>query len=179
MSTLADFKARLRGGGSRNSLFRVTINFPSIVGGNGEEASFLIKAASMPASSVAAFDVNYRGQPLKIAGKRTFEDWSVTVLNDTNMSLRNSFEKWMQLIHGHGANTSAFIGNAALTYMSNLKVEHLDRNNRVTKVYDFIDAFPTSVASIDLSYDGGDNVEEFGVTFSYQYWVSATNNIGA
>jgi hypothetical protein len=177
MAALDDFKARLRGGGSRNSLFNIKVNFPAIVGGNNELASFMIKAATMPASTIAPIEVPFRGQKLKIAGNRTFENWSITVINDTDMNLRNSFERWLSLIANHTSQGSAFTGGNSLGYMTNMVAEHLDRNNNVTKQYDFVGAYPVSVSSIDLASGGGDDIEEFTVDIAYQYWTSPQGSI--
>ena len=98
-----DFKAKLVGGGARNNLFKVTANFPAYAAGNVELASFLIKAAQLPASLIAPITIPFRGRQLQIAGDRTFEAWGVTVINDTDFQLRNAFERWMNGINAHAA----------------------------------------------------------------------------
>ena len=100
-----DFKAKLTGGGARPNLFKATINFPAYAGGDSEFTSFMVKGAGLPASVIASIDVPFRGRQLKIAGDRTFEPWTITVINDSEMRVRNSFETWMNGINEHVNNT--------------------------------------------------------------------------
>ena len=106
MANINDFKAKLAGGGARNNQFKVTMPFPgySQVGGEIEELAFLCKATQLPAMTIPSFTVPFRGRQIKIAGDRTYADWTITVLNDTNFKLRNAFERWsnginLSLIH--------------------------------------------------------------------------------
>ena len=168
-----DFKAKLVGGGARNNLFKVTANFPAYAAGNVELASFLIKSAQLPASLVAPITIPFRGRQLQIAGDRTFEAWGVTVINDTNFQLRNAFERWMNGINAHAANTGE---TNPSQYMADLAVEQLDRQGQVLKRYDFRGCWPSAVSAIDVSYDSENTIEEFGVEFQITYWESNTTN---
>jgi hypothetical protein len=165
------FKARLAGGGARANLFMVTMTFPAYAGGNPELCSFLIKGASLPASTIANVDVGFRGRKLKVAGDRTFEPWTITVINDTTMDIRNSFERWMDGMNSHVINVGY---QNPLAYQSDLRIQQLDKTASVTKTYDLRGAFPTSVSAIEMNYDTNDAVEEFTVELQYQYWVSHT-----
>ena len=168
-----DFKSKLSGGGARPNLFKVTLNFPSYAGGNTELSSFLVKGAGLPASVVAPIPVLFRGRTLNIAGDRTFEPWTVTVINDQEMSTRNACETWMNGINEH-------VNNIGLVnppdYQADLVVEQLDRAGEITKRYDIRGAFPTNISQIDLSYDTNDAIEEFTIEFTYQYWESNTTS---
>ena len=168
-----DFKAKLKGGGARANLFRATVNFPAYAGGDAELTSFMCKSAQLPASTVPAIDVPFRGRVLKIAGDRTFEDWTVTIMNDTGFEVRDAMERWMNGINGHSANSG--ITNP-VGYQADLLVEQLDKDGSVLKKYNFRGCFPNSVGQIDLSYDTNDAVEEFEVAFSIQYWESNTTS---
>lgn len=168
-----DFKAKLVGGGARNNLFKVTANFPAYAAGNVELASFLIKAAQLPSSLIAPITIPFRGRQLQIAGDRTFEAWGVTVINDTDFQLRNAFERWMNGINAHAANTGE---TNPSQYMADLAVEQLDRQGQVLKRYDFRGCWPSSVSAIDVSYDSENTIEEFGVEFQITYWESNTTN---
>jgi hypothetical protein len=168
-----DFKSKLRGGGARPNLFKVTINFPAYAGGDVELTSFLCKTAALPQSSTAAFSVPFRGRELKIAGDRVFEDWTVAIYNDTNFTIRDSFERWLNGINAHSANTG--ITNP-VDYQADLLVEQLDRDESVIKRYNFRGAFPTAVGTIALDYETVNQIEIFDVTFAYQYWESNTTS---
>ena len=166
-----DFKSKLVGGGARNNLFKVTANFPDYVSGNVELASFMIKAAALPASTIAPITIPFRGRHLQVAGDRTFDPWGVTVINDTNFILRNSFERWMNGINAHSANTGRV---TPTSYQADLAVEQLNKDGRVLKKYDFRGCWVSNISAIDLSYDAENTIEEFGVEFQVTYWESNT-----
>jgi hypothetical protein len=166
-----DFKAKLAGGGARPNLFKVTVNFPGYAGGDVENTSFMCKGAQLPASVIAPIPVSFRGRQMQIAGDRTFEPWTVTIINDTDFNTRDSMERWMNGINGHQTNTG--LVNPA-DYQADLIVEQLDRDESVLKAYNFRGCFPTNVSAIDLNYDTTGAIEEFTVEFQVQYWESNT-----
>ena len=182
VKTISAFKSQLVGGGSRPNLFEVDmatlpdgIEWPDAAK-NGMQ--FLCKAATLPASNIAQIDIPFRGRIFKVAGDRTVDPWSVTVINDENFQIRNAMEQWVEKM----AKLSDNIGNVnPNAYMVNAKVYQLGRGsnpgsagntavdngdrNSVLKEYEFIDIFPTAVSPIDLSYDSSDAIEEFTVEF--------------
>lgn len=168
-----DFKSKLKGGGARPNLFRATVNFPAYAGGDVELTSFLCKAAQLPASVMNVIEVPFRGRTLKIAGDRTFEVWSPTIINDTDFSTRNAMERWMNGINAHSANTGL---TDPIDYQADLFVEQLDKDGSVLKTYNFRGCFPTNLSAIELSYDTVDTLEEFTVEFQVQYWESNTTS---
>lgn len=168
-----DFKSKLRGGGARPNLFKATVNFPAYAGGDVELTSFLCKAAQLPASVMNVIEVPFRGRQLKIAGDRTFETWTVTVLNDTDFNVRNAMERWMNGINAHSANTGL---TNPVDYEADLIVEQLDKDGTTVKTYQFRGCFPTNVSAIDVNYETVDTVEEFTVEFQVQYWESDTTS---
>ena len=145
-----DFKSKLTGGGARANLFKVTLNFPGYAAGDVELTSFLCRTAQLPASTTGVIEVPFRGRILKMAGDRTFENWSVTIMNDTGFVSRDSFERWINGINSHSANTG--LVNPA-DYQADLIVEQLDRDESVLKKYTFRGCFPISVGAIALDYD--------------------------
>lgn len=164
-----DFKAKLVGGGARPNLFKVTLNFPVFARGDVELTSFMCKGAQIPASTLNPLPVPFRGRMLNVSGDRTFEPWVVTIYNDTNFTVRNSLERWMNGINGHSSNTGAT--NPA-DYQADLFVEQLDRDESVLKRYNFRGAFPTNLSPIDLNYEATGTIEEFTCEFTIQYWDS-------
>ena len=168
MSTISNFSSKFRGG-VRPNLFVCNISPPTDVS-LGNDFSFHCKATSMPASSVPAIDVNYLGRQLKVPGDRTYADWTVTVYNDVDMSIRHAFEGWMALIQNHGANYQAMdnpYGQGTVTQIS--------RKGEAVSSY-FMEIMPTEVAAIDVAWDSNDAVEEYTVNFAVNYWV--TKNVG-
>lgn len=165
------FIAQFSGGGARPNLYKVTLNFPAIVPnvGNATKRSFLCKAAQLPENTLGMAPVPFMGRTIKVAGDKEFNDWTVTMLNDTDFDTRRSFETWQAAINSHTLNVGV---SNPLAYMANLKVEQLNRTGNVIYTYDFIGCFPTSVGEIALGYDQNDTIEEFDVTFALQYWTS-------
>jgi len=168
-----DFKAKLAGGGARANMFQVTVNFPSYAGGNVELTSFMCKGAQMPGSVIAPVEVNFRGRKLQMAGDRTFEPWTITVINNVDFSVRDSFERWMNGISEHAAGTG--IANP-VDYQADLIVQQLNKAHEVTKTYTIRGAFPTNLSAIDVNYDNENTIEEFTVEFQMQYWESNTTS---
>jgi hypothetical protein len=188
LRTITGFKSALKGGGARPNLFEVTIpSFPAGIGWDDIEFNFMCKAAALPASNMAPIEIPFRGRILKVAGDRTFDTWTVTIINDEDFVLRTAFEKWMNLMSKLDNNTGATDPGA---YMRNATVNQLGRgadvgrfsqnNNGGTfaeataeplRSYRFYDIFPTNVSAIDLSYDTSDTIEEFTVEFQVQYWT--------
>ena len=168
-----DFKAKLKGGGARPNLFRAIVNFPGYANGEVELTSFMCKGAQLPASVMNVIEVPFRGRQLKVAGDRTFEPWTVNVINDTDFSVRNAMERWMNGMNAHAENTGL---TNPVDYQADLIVEQLDKDGSVLKTYKFRGCFPTNVAAIDLSYESVDVLEEFTVEFQVQYWEAETTS---
>ena len=168
-----DFKSKLTGGGARPNLFKVTCNFPTYVGADVEKASFMVRAAQLPASTLGMVEVPFRGRKLMMAGDRTFEEWTITVLNDTDFAVRDAFEKWSNGINAHSANTG--LANPT-DYFADMVVEQLDNSGSVVKKYDFRGTWPSSIGAIELNYDEATAIEEFEVALQIQYWESNTTS---
>ena len=168
-----DFKSKLKGGGARANLFNATLNFPAYAGGDVELASFLCKSAQLPQSALGDINLPFRGREAKLPGDRTFDQWTVSIYNDTSFDLRNSFERWSNGINAHSSNTGL---TNPVDYETDLVLDQLDRDGSILKRYNFRGAYPSIVGPIELSYDIRDEVEVFDVTFSYQYWESNTTS---
>ena len=178
LRTITGFKSKLAGGGTRPNLFEVEIAFPeqlAIDNDVKEKSRFLVKAAALPASNITPVEVNFRGRILKIAGERTFDTWTVTVINDLDFGIRSAFEKWMNLINKMEDATGTV--NPA-DYQPDAYVHQLDRDGSTLRTYKFHDVFPTQVSQIDLSYETTDAIEEFTVEFQVQWW-EALKGVGA
>ena len=173
MPNINEFKSRLRGGGARANQFKVTLPFPGYasVGGETSDLAFLCSATALPGQTVGQVAIPFRGRVLNIAGDRTFEPWTITVMNDTDFKLYRAFERWMNGINNMTDNEG--IANPA-DYQVDGFVDHLDRNGSTLKSYTYRGLFPTALAGIDLNYATNDAIEEFSVTFNYQYFETDT-----
>ena len=170
LRTISGFKSKLAGGGARPNLFEEEIAIPESIAIDNdvkERSRFLVKAAALPASNITPIDVNFRGRILKIAGDRTFDTWTITVLQDVDFSIRSAFEKWMNLINKMSDATGE--QNPAV-YQPDAYVHQLDRDGSTLRTYKFHDVFPTNISQIDLSYETVDAIEEFTVEMQVQWW---------
>ena len=160
---ITDFKSKLTGGGARPNLFEVELAFPDSINIDNDvkdKSRFLVKSAALPASNITPIDINFRGRILKIAGDRTFDTWTITVINDTDFAIRSAFEKSMNVINKLSDATGF---NDPAEYQEDAYVHQLDRDGSTLRTYKFFDIFPTNISQMDLSYETIDTVEEFTV----------------
>ena len=196
--TLRDFKSKLAGGGARPNLFEASINsFPTAIQDawdNSSEAEggafkFLCKSTALPASNLGSIEIPFRGRTLKVAGDRTFDDWTVTIINDEDFRLRTAFERWSNVMSQLDDATGV---TNPTSYMTDAFIQQLGRgpevgaatnnggNTSILRSYKFFDVFPVTVGEVALSYDSTDTLEEFDVTFRYQYFtVGSAGDSGA
>ena len=187
--TIDRFKSKLTGGGARPNLFEVALDFPEGTTGDAGDVSkdfndkvrFLVKAANLPASNITPIDVPFRGRNLKIAGDRTFDVWTITVINDGDFRLREAFERWANFIIkvSDGSGTITPTDYFADWVVNQLGRASTDLNTRgdqsgatlpVLRRYKMHGCWPSLVSPIELSYDTADTVEEFQVTLQVQWW---------
>lgn len=171
--------------GVRPNMFQVDITFP----GDGTQtekallSQFMCKSAALPASNVGVIEVPFRGRTVKIAGDRTFDNWSATFINDKDMKIRSYFEEWMKDINTHQGNTAEVVSPTA--YGRDILIKQKEKtgaadnlNGKDIRAYKLWYAFPTSVSAIDLAYDSNDQIEEFSVEFQYSYWTVESGDAG-
>ena len=174
---IRDFRNKLTGGGTRSNLFEVDIAYPTgmgaATGSAVNDGQFLIKAAEIPAANLGNIPVPFRGRVLPVAGDRTFDPWTVTIINDTNFSIRNAMEQWSNYINDIQTNEGEV--NPA-NYQTSATVKQLTRKGSgegkidVLRTYTFEGIYPNAVSSIPLDYGATDQIEEFQVTFNYLFW---------
>ena len=184
--SIVDFKQKLTGGGARSNLFEVEIEYPESINvttgseGPKEFGKFMIKAAEIPASNLGNIPVPFRGRVLPIAGDRTFDPWTVTIINDTNFRIREAMEVWSNSIND--LQTSQGLINP-VDYQTSAKVKQLSRQGgvdpgdiTVLREYRFEGIYPNVVSEIALDYGATDQIEEFQVTFNYLFY-SVTDGV--
>ena len=172
---VAEFRANMIGDGARPNLFSVNLLFPSIVTNGttaGQQTTFMAKAAQLPGSTIGTVSQYYFGRELKFAGNRNFNQWTVTIINDENFNIRNALESWMNSINSHAGNLRASNAVSPTSYSSDGLVTQYGKTNSVLKQYKFVGLFPVDISPIDLGWDQNDSIEEYSVTFDYQWWES-------
>ena len=194
LKTISQFRSKLAGGGARPNLFEVNINDFKFSQWDNETFQFLCKAAALPSSNITPIEIPFRGRLLKVAGDRTFDTWTVSVINDEDFKLRSSFENWMngisKLSDASGATEpNSYMGNATVNQLGRSPEGRFGNANsgdgdasgggatlEPLRTYYFDGIFPTEVSSIDLSYESGDAIEEYTVTFQVQYWIVGSDS---
>jgi len=178
--SITEFRSKLTGGGARSNLFEVNIQYPTDVG-NGDataDGEFLIKAAEIPAANLGNIPVPFRGRVLPVAGDRTFDPWTVTIINDTDFSIRSKMEEWSNFIND--IQTTQGEVNPEV-YQRTATVKQLGRSGGtgdgkggdtipLLRQYNFVGIYPNAVSSIPLDYGATDQIEEFQVTFNYLFY---------
>lgn len=160
--------------GSKANLFRCEINGlplgvsdPENLLGPESRFSFLCRSAAIPAYSLGIIEVPFRGRRIKLPGDRTYAEWTVTVLNDEQQGMRKVFDNWLAFINNPDGEEA--IRETNDEYRCTVVINHLRGDGTNSRVYNLIDAFPTDISPIDLSYDTTDAIQEFTVTFQYHY----------
>ena len=175
--SITEFRSRMTGGGARSNLFEVNIQYPDLVGNGSatEDGEFLIKAAEIPAANLGNIPVPFRGRVLPVAGDRTFDPWTITVINDTDFTIRDRMERWSNFIND--IQTTQGEVNPE-NYQTNATVKQLGRFGDTSggstipslRQYNFVGIYPNAVSSIPLDYGATDQIEEFQVTFNYLFY---------
>ena len=185
--TITNFRDKLIGGGARPNMFEVNITLPEQIAPNGDisqDMRFLVKGAEIPAAVIGNIPVPFRGRVLPVAGDRTFDPWTVTIINDASFDIRRVMEEWSNLINDLQFDVGDI--NPA-DYQTKAEVFQLSRQSQgsggqsagkggeiiqTLRTYNFEGIYPTEVSSIALDYGATDQVEEFQVTFNYLFWTT-------
>ncbi len=189
--TIDSFKSSVVSDFARPNLFQVDLSFPSEVIANATGLSdlgkFTVRAANLPSSQMGIVEVPFRGRVLKIAGDRTVEPWTITILNDSRFALRNAFEAWVEKIQAANENITQTSGlgdeSDATGYFTDMFVHQLSRDasssekSTILRSYKFTDVFPSNVSAIDLDFGSNDAVEEFTVELQVQYWQAIPDGV--
>jgi hypothetical protein len=177
---VSNFRSQMSGDGARPNLFACSIpNLPVNI--NGETGSdvafnFMCRAAQLPGSTVNSVPVNYFGRELKFSGNRVFSEWTVTIINDEDFKIRNTFELWMSSLNSHVANLRTLVD--PLNYQKDGYITQYGKSGLPIKKYHFVGLFPIDVSPIEVDWGANDSIEEFAVTFAYQWWQSNDAFIG-
>ena len=182
--SITNFRNRLVGGGARPNFFEVNITLPASVTKFADvdtDMRFFIKAAEIPAANLGNIPVPFRGRVLPVAGDRTFDPWTVTIINDTSFNIRDAMEQWSNSINdlqfdGGITNPANYQTDAFVTQLGRVN----DNSGQLSaggdemlqlRQYKFFGIYPNAVSSIPLDYGATDQIEEFQVTFNYIYWT--------
>ena len=164
-----EIRSQLTLGGARQPLFQVVFNNPANSVAD-IKVPFMVKAAQIPASTLGTIQVPYYGRKIKLAGDRVFDAWTVTVINDEDFLIRNAMEQWSNQIQTHQGNLRSFGGASPSLYKAQAQVTQFSKTGVPIRTYNFNGIYPETISNIDVSWESTDAIEEFSVTFQYDYW---------
>lgn len=171
---ISTFKSRgLVYGGARPSLFSVELAVPAGIGIDNvsvDKFRFLCTSAELPSATVSAIEVPYFGRRIKVAGDRSFADWSVNIMNDEDFSIRSLFETWSNAMNRLVSNVRDPVISTE-EYKTDLSVIQYSKDGSAIRSYSIVGSFPTAVSGIGLDWSTTNQVESFSVSFSYDYWI--------
>ena len=173
------FKSALTNGGARPNQFAVQLSFPTYVAGAAlavARAPFLVSVAELPGQTVNPAIVQYRGREVKFVGDRVYAPWTITVLNDAEMSIRTAMEQWMNGMEDYA---NKFGRLQPSEYQRDMQVFQLDRNGNALKSYNIINGFPVDLSPVALDFGANDQISSFTVTFQYQHFTTSNNPLGS
>jgi hypothetical protein len=162
--------AGLKFGGARSSLFQVNITNP-INGISDFQFPLLCRATNIPASTVNTIEVPYFGRRVKLAGNRVYAEWPTTIMNDEDYLIRNALEQWNNSINIPQSNLRDLASSSPANYKSTAQVTHFSKTGIPIRVYELVNIWPSNIDAMDLSWDGGDTIQEFNCTWQYDYWT--------
>ena len=166
---LTSFTSALAYGGARPSLFEFKVSAaPSTVSASLSDVHLYCNVSEIPPLTLTPIERQYFGRTVKIPGDLVFADLTTTIINTEKYNVRNELEKWMEHINGSVDNMSQSdsnfgTGTATLT--------HYQKGGASTMVYTFVGIWPTALGEIALSYDTASDVEQFDVTWAYNYYT--------
>lgn len=174
-----EFRSRLQAGGARSNLFRVNVsNPPNAANLDSEEMSFMVKASQLPESTVGVIDVPYYGRMVKVAGDREFADWNTTVINDEDFKIRDALERWSSAMASYSTSqgTQRQLGSDSnpYSYVANARIEAFSKDGEIIKTVELINCWPSVIGPIELAWENQNQIQEFEVTWTYDYFQSDT-----
>ena len=177
---IEEIRSQLTLGGARASLFQVTITNP-VNGVADLKVPFMVRASSVPASTIGTTLVPYFGRIIKLAGNRRYAAWAVTVINDEDFLIRNAMEQWSHAINSPQGNLRTLGAASPLLYKATAEVTQFSKTGLPLRTYKINGIWPTSVDAMGLDWSVENAVQEFQVTFEYDYWEvsgGVTGNAG-
>ena len=176
---VTEFRANLVGDGARPNLFQVVLTLPQFANNAtaaGQKLQFMAKAAQLPGSTVGTVPLYYFGREMKFAGNRSFTDWTLQIINDEDFVIRNSMESWMNAVNSHAGNIRNTSAASPSSYAVDATVTQYGKTGSAINTYSFVGLFPLDIAPIDLDWGSNDTIEEYSVTFAYQFWTADTTS---
>lgn len=172
-----EIRSGLTLGGARPTLFNIQFVNPANSAAD-IKVPILCQSASLPASNFGQIQIPYFGRMVKLAGDRSFEPWTVQIMNDEDFLIRNALEQWCNSINSLQGNLRGFGTSASSAYKTNAIVTQFGKTGNVLRQYTLNGIFPRSVSNIELNWGDVDRIEYFSTTFEYDWWEVSGGNTG-
>ena len=168
-----EFFSKLPGGGARGNLFEVSSEAPAALAlASTADLKFLVQASTVPGATIGVTELNYFGKAVKLAGNKTFDDWTTTILNDEDFYIRRLMEQWQESILGNSSNTRALGVLTSSAYTGTGTITQYSKNGAAIREYKIANIWPNTLAELTLDWSENDTVQTYDVTWSYSHWVS-------
>jgi len=160
----------MREGGARQYLFSVYFNFPSSIGiledDMKKNIKYYVRTSSLPESTYEDIVIPYPGYSFKMAGNRTYADWTVSLNIDKKNDVLKIFHDWHNMIYNPQDHTYS----APIQYMLNQNLWMLGPDLKPTSEYVLYAAWPKAIGNITMDYSSTE-LMSVDITFSYQYYM--------
>jgi hypothetical protein len=172
---LTSFTSALEYGGARPSLFEFKVSAaPSGVSATLSDVHLYCNVSEIPPLTLTPIERQYFGRTVKIPGDLVFADLTTTIINTEKFNVRNEIEKWMEQINGTISNES----KAAADFgTGTAQLTHYQKDGTDTMTYQFEEIWPTAISEIALSYDTASDIEQFDVTWAYNYYTMSGGTV--
>tara|TARA_Y100000034_G_C6872079_1_gene398314 strand:+ start:254 stop:856 length:603 start_codon:yes stop_codon:yes gene_type:complete len=183
MFDINTFKQALPHGGARASLFRIHVPMPAMVLGAHSPFSSMklalnAKTTTIPTGTIEPVEVPYFGRIFKMPGGRTFDEWTTTITNDEDFAVRDMIEQWMNAINDHSSNRASMQTSImpGANYAVDAMVQQYGKDGILLRTYDMKGCWPSTVGEISLDWSEASTIEEFEVTWQFNWWESVATS---
>ena len=174
---LSTFQSALQYGGARPSLFEFKITGAPTDGMTKANIDLYCNVSEIPPLTLTPIERQYFGRTVKIPGDLVFADLTTTIINTEDYTVRNAIEKWMDIINGTSDNKNNLVMGLGEFGQGTGELIHYQQNGTATMTYEFVDIWPTNISEIALSYDTASDIEQFDVTWAYNYYTQTGGTV--
>ena len=183
--TIQNFIASMNkaGGFARTARYAVLITPPSkllsedsdnFLHETNRQVNLHCSAVSMPGHDLQAKEQQHGSAPgRQIVQSHDYEGTiAATFYLDSHLRERHFFERWQQL----AVSTNTHKANYYDDYIGSMDIYQLDANGEVTYGIRAIEVYPTTLAGIEYTYAGTNEVALQAVQFQYRQWYNLTSD---
>jgi hypothetical protein len=169
MPNINDFLSSFTTEVARPNRFTVTIIPPALLDYTKtlRQLTYRCENAQLPSRTFATVDQKFGSNPTqKFPMHTSYNDLSLSFIVSGDMSEKNFFDVWMELINP----STSFDFNYKNNFVSTIYVTQYDINDNPTYTAQFFNAYPLSVNQMDLDW-ANESVHKLNIDFAYDYWA--------